>query len=246
MHRRSGHGAGVTRTGAAPKLGPPVLLETTDLPVSHVAFAAGFRQEVAPVPRHRAYWVPPTRRADCVRAISHGAGAGATSRRAGRTRHPAPPSLQAALRTPAVGTRLPPASTRYQASRRSTAPPSTHRPRLPHGPAARDLRPQEAEGDDGPPTWRVSSSSRTYATCRRRWLRSSQLLDLDADPDRHLGGAPADPLLGALSTIKCRTTRARRRRRLRARRFFPHGGGTGLGPRRTRSGRQGSCWPPAS
>ena len=225
-----------------------VLLETTDLPVAHVAFAAGFasvrqcndtvRQIFADTPSGLRARAPRARRR-----------AGAPRRAPAHPGHPAPPALPAALQ-PGVGARLPrPArAARRRGARRRVlpaqpAPPPRARHR--HAARARDRAATRGPATAARPTWRASSSSRTCATCTTAVARCRQLLDLDADPVAIWEALRGDPLLGPVVRARPGTPGARRRRRFRARRARRHRA-AGLGPRgahRRRAARAGGGRP---
>ena len=159
--------------GRSPWRGPSaarrrdVLLETTDLPVAHVAFAAGFAsvRQCNDTVRQTFADTPSGLRARAART--------AQGRRvqagAGHPGHPAPPALPATLQ-PGVGARLPrparPARRRGARRRRPTRAACAS----PTGTASsRCARRRPTSAPTARPTWRASSSCRTCATCRPRW-----------------------------------------------------------------------------
>ena len=184
-----------------------LLLETTDLPVTEVAFAAGFgslrqfnatiREVFATAPDRAAPGTPP--RADA-RAAGRPPARPARAVRLGR-----PPGLPGRARRARASRRSSTAST-GAASGSPTDPPSSSSPTTARPSAARlalaDPR------DLGP----------AVARCRR-------LLDLDADPVAVADVLGRDPLLVRAGARRAGPAVARRRRRRRARR--PGGAGTG-------------------
>ena len=176
-----------------------VLLETTDLPVAHVAFAAGFasvrqcndtvRQTFADTPSG-------LRRTGGAHARWAGATSGSPPPRPSGSGSPAgSPSTPRRCSTSSGCARCP-------ASRRSTARPTRAACGSPTGTAIVTLRapePTDAEATaTARPTWKASSSSRTCATCRPRWRAAASCSTSMPTPSPSGRPSAGDPLVGAL------------------------------------------------
>ena len=172
-----------------------VLLETTDLPVAHVAFAAGFSsvRQCNDTVRETFADTPSGLRA---RAARTRAGP-ALQAGAGLPGHPAPPALPAALR-PGVGARVPrhPRPPRRRGARRRAS--YTRSLRLPHGHGIVTLRAPEDAGPEGPAYVEGELILADLRDLHTAVARCRQLLDLDADPIAIWEALRDDPLVGAL------------------------------------------------
>ena len=182
-----------------------ILLETTDLPVAHVAFAAGFAsvRQCNETVRQIFADTPSGLRARAARsAQGRRAGGAGTGGRRGAV-HPAAAGLPAPVQ-PGIGARLPrsPRAARRRVARRLVVPPEpapAPRPRHRHpvradGPRRRDAA---ASDDGGGPSFvegdLVLSDLRDLTTAVSR---CRQLLDLDADPVAVWEALRGDALVG--------------------------------------------------
>ena len=170
-----------------------VLLETTDLPVAHVAFAAGFssvrqcnetvRQIFADTPSGLRARAARTARA----ARRPGAGA------------PRPSGCGCPAASPSTPRRCSTSSAcaPFPASRPSTARPTRAACACRTGTASSTLAARREPRRRGPAYVEGELGSRTCATCTTAVARCRQLLDLDADPVAIWEALRDDPLVGA-------------------------------------------------
>ena len=173
-----------------------VLLETTDLPVAHVAFAAGFAsvRQCNDTVRQTFADTPSGLRARAART--------ALGRR--YKREPAAQAIRLRLPcrqpfNPGVGARLPRparAARRRGARRRVLHAQPAAPPRARHRHAARAGGRRATA--TARPTWRASSSSRTCATCRPPWRAAASCSTSMPTPSPSGRPCGDDPLVGAL------------------------------------------------
>ena len=143
-----------------------VLLETTDLPVTHVAFAAGFAsvRQCNDTVRQTFADTPSGLRARAARTALGRRGKRAPAAQAIRLRLPCRQPFNPASVLDFLGLRALPGVEALDGAS------YTRSLRLPHGHGIVTLpRAGDRERATARPTWRASSSSRTCATCRPRW-----------------------------------------------------------------------------
>ncbi len=171
-----------------------ILLETTDLPVAHVAFAAGFSsvRQCNDTVRQTFADTPSGLRARAARTALGRRARRAPATQAIRLRLPCRQPFNPASVLDFLGGRaLPGVESLDGAS-------YTRSLRLPHGHGIVTLRAPEAAGDDGPAHVEAELVLSDLRDLHTAVARCRQLLDLDADPVAIWEALRGDPLVGAL------------------------------------------------
>ena len=174
-----------------------VLLETTDLPVAHVAFAAGFAsvRQCNDTVRQTFADTPSGLRARAARTALGRRYKREPAAQAIRLRLPCRQPFNPASVLDFLGLRALPGVEALDGAS------YTRSLRLPHGHGIVTLRAPETEmrgAAPARPTWKASSSFRTCATCRPRWRAAASCSTSMPTPLPSGRRSGATPLLGAL------------------------------------------------
>ncbi len=171
-----------------------VLLETTDLPVTHVAFAAGFAsvRQCNDTVRQTFADTPSGLRARAARTAQGTRAKREPATQAIRLRLPCRQPFDPASVLDFLGRRALPGVEALDGASYARSL------RLPHGHGIVTLRAPEAEGDDGPAYVEGELVLSDLRDLHTAVARCRQLLDLDADPVAIWEALRNDPLVGAL------------------------------------------------
>ena len=173
-----------------------VLLETTDLPVAHVAFAAGFAsvRQCNDTVRQTFADTPSGLRARAARTAQGRRAAREPVTQAIRLRLPCRQPFNPVSVLDFLGLRALPGVELLDASSGSY----TRSLRLPHGHGVATLRAPESEGPDGPAYVEGELNLSDLRDLQTAVARCRQLLDLDADPVAIWEALRGDTLVGTL------------------------------------------------